>query len=127
VRRWFQNYGFACLVLAALLSASYQAATVSVPNPVPDFALKAEQVYRLEVGATFFVVFYLAAMALVLALSGRGFAEFGTKGLRAEQIIDRTTRQQLTLHRQLKLDRRTTERLNEQEKRLEKLESKALV
>ena len=127
MRRWLENYGFAFLVLAALMSASYQAATVAVPDPVPDFALKAEQVYRLEVGAAFFVVFYLAAMALILALSGRGFAEFGTKGLRVEKIIDRTTRQQLTLHRQLKLDRRTTERLNEQEKRLEKLERKALI
>lgn len=78
-------------------------------------------------GAAFFVVFYLAAMALILALSGRGFAEFGTKGLRVEKIIDRTTRQQLTLHRQVKLDRRTTERLNEQEKRLEELERKALI
>lgn len=45
--------------------------------------------YRLEVGAACFAAFYLAAMALVLALDGRGFAEIGTQGLKVDDIVDR--------------------------------------
>ncbi|MGN6663292.1 MAG: hypothetical protein ACTHK6_03635 [Solirubrobacterales bacterium] len=35
---------------------------------MPDFALQASAVYRLEVGAACFAVFYLATWALALAL-----------------------------------------------------------
>jgi hypothetical protein len=127
VRHWFKSYGFATLVVASAAIAGYMAAAVSVPDPVPDFALRAREIYRLQVGSAFFVAFYLLAMAIALALDGRGFAELGTKGLRPEQIIDQTADQQLTLHRQWELDRRTVKRLNDHEKRLEKLEKKSLV
>jgi hypothetical protein len=63
------------------------AITASLPAAVPDFALQATTVYRLEVGAACFIVIYLAAMALFLALDGGGFTEFGTRGLKAAQII----------------------------------------
>jgi hypothetical protein len=85
--RWFRKYGFAMLVLAAIGGACYLASNVDIPSPVPAFALKAKEVYRLEIGAAFFVVFYLAAMTFVLALSGRGFAQLGTQGLKAEQVV----------------------------------------
>lgn len=58
-----------------------------MPDAVPDFALQAAPVYRLEVGAACFVVVYLAAMAFFLALDGRGFAELGPKGLRATEVV----------------------------------------
>lgn len=62
------------------------ATTSAAPNRIPDFALQSAAVYRLEVGAAFFVAFYLVAMALVLAFSGRGFAELGPRGLRARDL-----------------------------------------
>lgn len=75
------------LVLADLIGSAYLAASARVPNPVPDFALQAASVYRLEIGAACFVVIYLAAMAFFLALDGRGFAELGTRGLKAQQVV----------------------------------------
>lgn len=55
MRRWLKNYGFATLVMAGAVAAIYAAATVAVPDPVPDFALKAREIYQLEVGMAFFV------------------------------------------------------------------------
>lgn len=125
--RWIRSYGFATLVVASAAIAVYLAATVAVPDPVPDFALKAREIYRLEVGMAFFVAFYLAAMAIALALDGRGFAELGTKGLKAGKIVDKAAdRHQQGLRRQRNLDRRTKERLREHDVRLEKLEEKSL-
>lgn len=85
--RWLKKYGFAILVLTAIAGACYLAARVEVPDPVPDFALKSKEVYRLEIGAAFFAVFYLVALTFVLALSGRGFAQVGTQGFKAERVI----------------------------------------
>lgn len=68
MRRWLRIYGFPVLVLAALAGSAYLAASVRVPAPVPDFALQAEAVYRLEVGAACFLVFYLATLAIAFAL-----------------------------------------------------------
>ena len=125
MRRYLKNYGFASLVLAGAAAAIYAAATVAVPEPVPDFALKASEVYRLEVGMAFFAAFYLAAMALVLAIDGRGFAELGTRGLRAGRVVNRSaTEQQKSLSRQRAIDRITNQRLDEHEARLEKLENR---
>jgi hypothetical protein len=126
--RWLKNYGFAFLVLAGLTGSSYLGATVAVPDPAPDFALQADEIYRLEVGAAFFVAFYLATMAVVLALDGRGFAELGTRGLRAERVVHRSARkQQQSIHRQTAIDRLTRRQLEEHEQRLEELERKSLV
>lgn len=85
MRRRLRNQGFPILVLVSLIVSGYLAATAHVPDPVPSFALQAAAVYRLEVGGACFAAFYLAAMALVLALDGRGFAELGTRGLRAAE------------------------------------------
>jgi hypothetical protein len=67
-KHWFRVRVLPVLVLAALAGAGYLAANVRVPTPVPDFALQAAAVYRLEVGAACFAVFYLAAWAFALAL-----------------------------------------------------------
>jgi flagellar motility protein MotE (MotC chaperone) len=63
------------------------AASARAPQAVPDYALQAGAVYRLEVGGACFVVLYLAAMALFLALDGKGFAELGTRGLKVERVV----------------------------------------
>jgi uncharacterized protein YlxW (UPF0749 family) len=99
----------------ALACASFLAASAAVPEPVPDYALQAEEIYRLEIGMSFFVAFYLATMAMMLALSGRGFAEFGTQGVRARAVIDRAagSKQQETLSRQLKATQQTERKLEE--------------
>jgi hypothetical protein len=128
MRRWLENYGFALLVLVALVCASYLAGSAKVPERIPDYALQSEEVYRLEIGAGFFVAFYLALMTVVLAFSGRGFAEFGARGLKTETVVGR----------QRRLDHRTVKklasvhtalvaiegRIESQEQRLEKLEVK---
>ena len=112
-----------------------------MPDAVPDFALQVAPVYRLEVGAACFVAVYLAAMAFSLALDGRGFAELGTRGLRAEQVIRAADdKEQITLDGQIEatqdleaaledveaaLDRAVDE-INDQEQRLEKLEAQTI-
>jgi hypothetical protein len=70
VHRWPHNYGFALLVLIALACASYLAGSAAVPEPVPDIALRSPEIYRLEIATAFSVAFYLATMAVVLALRG---------------------------------------------------------
>lgn len=77
--------------------------------------LQAAPVYRLEVGAACFAAFYLATMALMLAFDGRGFAEFGTKGLRATKVVRAATEQEVVMSG-------VVEALRKQEERLEKLE-----
>jgi len=124
------------LVLADLIGSAYLAASARVPDPVPDFALQAASVYRLEVSAASFVVLYLATMAVFLALDGRGFAELGTRGVRATEVVPvadaqrRTFADQLMLIRDMEKDLEeakaalhdATDRLNEQEQRVRHLE-----
>lgn len=123
--------------MANLIASAYLTASVRIPAPVPDFALQASPVYRLEVGAACFAMVYLAAMAFFLALDGRGFAELGTRGLKAQQIVKTSNdEQKMTLAWQIKiqqdleqrLDRidtdleNTSESLDAQEERLQFLE-----
>ncbi len=133
MNRWLRHYGFAFLVFVALACASFLAGSAAVPEPVPDYALQAEEIYRLEIGAAFFVAFYLALMAFLLALGGKGFAELGTQGLKAQTIVAQRTRQQKALSRQREIDHQTLaklerlkRKLEQQEKRLEQLESESL-
>jgi hypothetical protein len=96
-----------------LAGSAYLAASAPLPAAVPDYALQAATVYRLEVGAACFVVIYLAAMAFFLALDGRGFAEFGTRGLKAEQIVRAADdEQEVTLTRQMELQQEIEQRLD---------------
>ena len=118
MHRWPRQYGFAFLVFVALACASFLAGSAAVPEPVPDYALQAEEIYRLEIGAAFFVAFYLALMAVVLALGGRGFAELGTQGLKAQRVIF----QQNSNSRLEKLDYRMMQKLRLIEQRLDRLE-----
>lgn len=118
------------------MASAYLAAITTVPHPVPDFALQATAVYRLEIGGACFTVLYFAVMALVLALEGRGFAEFGAKGLRAVEVTRTANKQHASLSEQIKLTRSIENRLkeiesamqsanktlNEQEERLDRLE-----
>jgi H+/gluconate symporter-like permease len=132
VHRWLKHYGFALLVFVALACASFLAGSAAIPEPVPDYALQAEEIYRLEIGAAFFVAFYLAVMAVVLAFSGKGFAEFGTRGLKAEAVIVRreqkeTSQQMLEELRKARSDMEDQNgRIKSYEQRLKKLESELL-
>ncbi|MDQ2629833.1 MAG: hypothetical protein M3Y75_02500 [Actinomycetota bacterium] len=118
MHRWLKHYGFALLVLASLACASFLAGGATVPEPIPDYALQSEEIYRLEIGAAFFVAFYLALMALMLALGGKGFAEFGARGLRAATVVSR--QKQLDRHMLKKLDS-VPAALGELERRIELL------
>lgn len=78
---------------------------------MPDYALRAAEVYRLEIGAAFFVAFYLVVMALLLALSGKGFAEFGTRGLKVNEVVEQ--QDDATLRQQARIDHQTREMLED--------------
>lgn len=133
MRRLLQRYGFAFLIFMALACSCLMAGTADAPEPVPDFALQAEEIYRLEIGAAFFVAFYLATLTFLLALGGRGFAEIGTTGLKVDQVIDSGS----ALRRQAQVDLRTKKTLKaldaaidnlqaelvSQQRRLERLEA----
>ncbi len=101
---WLRQLGFPLAVLTGLAASAYLGLTVRVPDSVPGYALQAAPVYRLEVGAASFGVFYLAAIAFLLALEGRGFVEFGPRGLKADWVIQAADDEQdVTLAEQLML------------------------
>ena len=106
------------LVVAGLAASAYLTMSVRVPDSIPDYALQAAAVYRLEVGAACFVVLYLAAMAFFLALEGRGIAELGTRGLRATEVVRVDDRQRETLSAQMKLIHNTRKDLEDLEVRI---------
>ncbi|MGN6257378.1 MAG: hypothetical protein ACTHN3_06475 [Solirubrobacterales bacterium] len=49
-KMWLVQWGFASLVGLAVFAAAYVAWKAAVPAQVPDFALKAEALYRIEIG-----------------------------------------------------------------------------
>lgn len=98
LRAWIERWGFAVLVGLAALVAACVAWKVEVPPEVPDFALNAAAIYRVEVGAATFLGLYLVAMALVLALHNRGFSEIGVHGLKAQDITKKTQRDVIQEH-----------------------------
>jgi hypothetical protein len=80
------RWGFAVMVTLGIVAGFVAAVTVALPEDIPSFALRATPVYRVEVGTAVFFSFYLATMALVLAMHNRGFTEIGTGGIRAEGL-----------------------------------------
>ncbi len=74
------------MAAAAIGVGLLAAATVTPPTELPTVALRAEAVYRVEVGGSVFLAFYLVTMALTLALHNRGFTEFGTGAVRARDL-----------------------------------------
>jgi|SRR4051794_25538804 hypothetical protein len=117
MRSSLRNLVFPLLVMAGLAAAGYLTASVRVPDPVPDYALQAAAVYRLEVGAACFALLYLAAMTFLLALDGRGFAELGTHGLKVEQVVPAADdKQDENLSEQIKINQRLENDLNAGEK-----------
>lgn len=97
-RGWIEHWGFALLVALAALAAAYTACNVDIPAKVPDFALNAEAIYRIEVGAATFLGLYLVAMAFVLALNNRGFSEIGVNGLKAQDIANKAQQDAIQEH-----------------------------
>jgi hypothetical protein len=83
------RWGFAALVVAAIVVGFFAAATVTPPPELPTVALRAEAVYRVEVGGAVFIGLYVATMALSLALHNRGFTEFGS-GASGHEVSRRT-------------------------------------
>jgi hypothetical protein len=80
------RWGFAFMVTVAILAGFAAAMTATPPADIPSIALRATPVYRVEVGAAVFLGFYLATMALVLAMHNRGFTEIGSGGVRAQEL-----------------------------------------
>jgi hypothetical protein len=89
---WVRSYGFATLVLLAIAAAVFLAIRTEVPEPVPDFALRATAIYRIEVGLCSFLGFYLVCLLFVSALNGRGVTQFGREGVQVQQIVDQPQR-----------------------------------
>jgi hypothetical protein len=80
------RWGFAAMVAVAIIVSVVAAVTVAPPSNLPSVALGAMPVYRVEVAAAVFFGFYLATMALVLAMHNRGFTEIGSGGVRAQEL-----------------------------------------
>jgi hypothetical protein len=95
---WMAQWGFAVLVASGVLAAVYLAWASDVPKPVPDFALKAPAIYRIEVGAGAFLGLYLVTMAFVLALNNRGFSEIGVNGLKAQDMANKAQQDAIQSH-----------------------------
>lgn len=95
---WMARWGFSLLVGFAALGAVYLAWKVAIPKNLPDFALKAEALYRIEVGAGTFLGLYLVIMAFVLALNNRGFSEIGVNGLKAQDMANRAQQDAIQAH-----------------------------
>jgi hypothetical protein len=93
------RWGFAVMVTLGILAGFVAATTVSLPEDIPSFALRAAPVYRVEVGTAVFFSFYLATMALVLAMHNRAFTELGTNGVRAQDLaaVEDVASEDLTL------------------------------
>ncbi len=91
---FLSRWGFACLVGVATATALAGAGLSPPPAEVPEFALRAAVIYRLEIGVAVFLALYLASLAFVLALHNRGFSEIGTAGVKAEDLSGTTRRQE---------------------------------
>ncbi|HST69777.1 MAG TPA: hypothetical protein VLI94_08990 [Solirubrobacterales bacterium] len=118
LRAWIIHWGFAILVGLAMVAAICVAWKVKVPPEVPDFALNAAAVYRVEVGAATFLGLYLVAMAFVLALNNRGFSEIGVNGLKAQDINSSAQQDAIAEHeRQLEVLWSIVDSTEESEKR----------
>ncbi|HET7121382.1 MAG TPA: hypothetical protein VFI17_09055 [Solirubrobacterales bacterium] len=89
-----ERYGFAALVVVAMVGATVIGVTATVPPDLPVFALRSRSLYQVEVAGGCFLVFYIPLLAFVLALNGRGFTQLGPRGLKAEQVVNH---QQLAL------------------------------
>jgi hypothetical protein len=128
IKKWLEDYGFGVLVLAAIVAAGFIAVYAELPVPIPDFALKSTSLYRLEIGGASFFIFYLAVVAFVLALNGRGFTSIGPRGVKADQVVRANQVQQQTikgqeksieaLERSLERNRTATGLLNQQNRKL---------
>jgi hypothetical protein len=95
---WVAQWGFAILVALGVLASAYLAWKAPVPAPVPDFALKAPAIYRIEIGAGAFLGLYLVTMAFVLALNNRGFSEIGVNGLKAQDMANKAQQDAIQSH-----------------------------
>ncbi len=84
-----RSYGFAALVLLAIGAAAFLAIGTEVPEPVPDFALRAQAIYRVEIGLGSFLGFYVVCSLFVSALNGQGITRVGREGLHVQRIVAR--------------------------------------
>ncbi|HET6998490.1 MAG TPA: hypothetical protein VFI03_07860 [Solirubrobacterales bacterium] len=87
---WLRNYGFAALAFLAIVAAVFLAIRTEVPRPVPEYALQAQAIYRIEIGVSAFAGFYIVCLLFVSALNGRGISHFGRGGVELRRIIDET-------------------------------------
>lgn len=79
-----QKKGLASLLGAMFVVAILVGITGDVPEPVPDWALEQEVVYRLEVALAIFVLLYVPVAVVALARQGRLFTKFGAGPASAE-------------------------------------------
>jgi hypothetical protein len=86
LRLWLARWGFAVLVVLAMIAGATAAVGVPLPDDVPSVALQAGVLYRVEIGLAVFLAFYLVIIALALALHNRGFTDVGTSGVRAQDL-----------------------------------------
>ena len=70
-----EKRAIASLLAVIALGALIFAFTGTAPEPVPDWALRNEGVYRLEVALAIFLLLYVPVAAVALARQGRLFTK----------------------------------------------------
>jgi hypothetical protein len=82
------NGTFLVAVMAALALAAAAGALSEPPDRVPSYALGSPLVYRLEVGAAFFLTLYTVTVLVRLASQGLTPSRVGTTAVHLPQMAD---------------------------------------
>jgi len=97
---WLECHPFSASLLLAAVGAAAVSLATPAPTALPGVALESMALYKLEVMAGAYVIFYVLLTSFFLSLSGRGFVKMGPGGVQAGPVLP--TKQQLTLQKQTK-------------------------
>jgi hypothetical protein len=97
---WLERHPFSASLLLAAAGGTAVSLTTPAPATLPVVALESIALYKLEVMAGAYVIFYVLLTSFFLSLSGRGFVKMGPGGIQAGPVL--LTKQQLTLQKQTK-------------------------
>lgn len=95
---WLERHAFSASLLLAVLGATAVSLATPAPATLPAVALESMALYKLEIMAGAYVIFYVLLTSFFLSLSGRGFVKLGPGGVQAGPVLP--TKQQLTLQKQ---------------------------
>jgi len=95
---WLERQPFSASLLLAVFGATAVSLATPAPAALPGVALESMALYKLEIMAGAYGIFYVLLTSFFLSLSGRGFVKMGPGGVQAGPVLP--TKQQLTLQKQ---------------------------